>query len=222
VARKRETKETVVSTSTGKAERKDRTDDGCWDSCGCAGSAMGPADDDEGVGETAAVPPDESTPMFTLLRCDTASQSLTHALESAADAPTLAPVPASVPVPIPPTTPPLRSACSKRSRARRSSHRARSDSARARTSALCRRHSTTCASYSAFQASCSAAETEAEADGDADGDGDKDVDDGGSAGGGGCEKGETRERLGGTEKGSESAACCLFWWVNWFRQETMG
>ena len=144
---------------------------------------------------------DASTPLS--LRCDTASHSLvlTLVLVSAragtSRRPAVAPAPAC---------------CSPRSRARRSSHRARSDSARVRTSALCRRHSATCASYPALQASCSAAETEME---------EEDRDEGASEGGvatgadagapagsedsDGC-WGETRERSGGSEKGSESAA----------------
>ena len=139
------------------------------------------------------------------LRCDTASHSLvlTLVLVSARAGTSLRP--AVTPAP----------ACrSPRSRARRSSHRARSDSARVRTSALCRRHSVTCASYPALQASCSAGETETE---------EEDREEGASSGGvatgaeagapapagsedsGGC-WGETRERSGGTEKGSDSAA----------------
>ena len=192
----------------GKAERKEkrRTDtDGGWDACACecAASATGPGEslDDD----VAAVLEDAK---MLSLRCDTASHSLV---------PTLVLVSARAG----PSRRPTAGACSLRSRARRSSHRARSASARVRTSALCLRHSTTCASYEALQASCSEAETETEEDDREEGASSGDVAPGavaaaGSDGGcdSGCE-GETRERSGGTEKGSESAACvgcefCLF------------
>ena len=136
------------------------------------------------------------------LRRDTASHSLALALVPlvSARAATFPRGPAAA----------AATACSARSRARRSSHRALSASARSRPSAFCRRHSVTCAAYEVFQASCSAAEMEEE---------DDDVcrsgcccsalagvgDD--SAGWVCGDEGETRVRLGGTEKGSESAAC---------------
>lgn len=169
--------------------------DGGWDACACecAASATGPGEslDDD----VAAVLEDAR---MLSLRCDTASHSLV---------PTLVLVSARAG----PSRRPAAGACSPRSRARRSSHRARSASARVRTSALCLRHSTTCASYEALQASCSEAETETEEDDKEEGASSGDVAPGPAAAGsdGGCDsgcEGETRERSGGTEKGSESAA----------------
>jgi len=199
----------VVSTRErgGKSWEKEkrRTDtDGGWDACACecAASATGPGEslDDD----VAAVLEDAK---MLSLRCDTASHSLV---------PTLVLVSARGGTSRRPTA----GTCSLRSRARRSSHRARSASARVRTSALCLRHSTTCASYEALQASCSEAETETEEDDREEGASSGDVAPGAAAAGsdGGCDsgcEGETRERSGGTEKGSESAACvgcefCLF------------
>jgi hypothetical protein len=158
---------------------------------------------DDCDGETAASSAQVSEASTLTLRRDTASHSLALALALVtlvSARPTFPRGPAA--------------ACSARSRARRSSHRALSASARVRPSAFCRRHSVTCASYEVFQASCSAAEMEER---------DEEV------GWSGCccccccsapagaafdsegwvcgDEGETRVRLGGTEKGSESAAC---------------
>jgi hypothetical protein len=146
---------------------------------------------------TSALEPDEapvSDARTLTLRCESASHSL--------PLPLVALVSARATFPRGPSA-----ICSARSRARRSSHRALSASARSRTSALCRRHSVTCTSYSVFQVSGSVADTETEGEDEELGCSVPEGTVGGATGSEGECEGETRVRLGGTEKGSERAAC---------------